>query len=79
MNKEQAKKLNESALKLFQNDDPLTRTKNAWGRVWVEAERPIPEKLRSEFYDELVSDDDGYRKDLEESVRWFGVRYYETD
>ena len=75
MNQQEAKKLNEFAKKLIQHDDPLCRMKNSWGRVYVEAERPIPEKLRSDFYDELTSDNIEYRKALEESVRYFGVRW----
>jgi hypothetical protein len=70
-----AKQLNEFAKKLIQHDDALCRMKDSWGRVWVEAEQPIPEKLRSDFYDELTSDNLVYRKELEESVRWFGVRW----
>lgn len=75
MTQEEANKLNEFSIKLLQHDDPLCRTKNAWGRIWVEAEKPIPEKLRNDFYDELTSTNEEYRKALEESVRWFGVRW----
>lgn len=46
-----------------------------WARVYVEAERPIPESWRSAFYDELVSENWLYRKKLEESLHWFGVRW----
>jgi len=75
MDKNKAKQLNEFAKKLIQHDDPLCRMKNSWARVYVEAERPIPEKLRSDFYDELTSDNLEYREALEKSVRWFGVRW----
>jgi len=46
-----------------------------WGRVFVEAERPIPSKWRMAFYDELASENEAYRKKLDESVREFGVRW----
>ena len=46
-----------------------------WARVYVEAERPIPETWRNAFYDELVSDNQEYKKSLEESIRFFGVRW----
>lgn len=75
MTKEAAEARSEFSKRLIQNDHPLSRAKNYWGMVWVEAERPIPEKLRSEFYEELCSPNEAYRKQLEESVRWFGVRY----
>ena len=75
MNEQEAKLINDFAKKLIQNDDPLCCMKNSWGRVYVEAERPIPEKLRSDFYDELTSDNLEYRKELEDSIRWFGVRW----
>jgi len=46
-----------------------------WARVYVEGERPIPESWRMDFYDELCSENEAYRKKLEESVKWFGVRW----
>jgi hypothetical protein len=46
-----------------------------WAKSFVEAEQPIPENWRSSFYDELVHQDDGYRKGLEEALRQHGVRW----
>ncbi len=73
MNQQQANKLNYIAKKqlLFGVliGDP------GWAKVWVEAEEPIAEIYRSEFYDELFSDDKEYVKSLEESLNWFGVRF----
>lgn len=75
MTKEKAEELNEFAKKCFLYDDVLTRTKNAWARLYVEAERPIPEKLRSDFYDELTNSDESYKTALENSINYFGVRW----
>src|ERR1035437_3010909 len=47
----------------------------AWARVYVEAEKTIPEKWRMAFYEELVSTNKEYREALEESVNYFGVRW----
>lgn len=46
-----------------------------WARSYVEAEHPMKEEWRSAFLDELTDPDDKYRKQLEESIRWFGVRW----
>jgi len=73
MNQQQANKLNYIAKKqlLFGVliGDP------GWAKVWVEAEEPIAEIYRSLFYDELFSDDLEYRKALEDSVNYFGIRW----
>ena len=47
-----------------------------WAKTYVEAEQPIPEEWRNAFYDELTDPNNGYRKQLEESVRYFGVRWF---
>ena len=75
MTKEEAQARSEFSRKLLIFDDYYAYCKHSWGRVWVEAEKPIPERLRSEFYEELCSPNEVYRKELEESVRWFGVRW----
>lgn len=75
MTKEEAKSRSEFSKKLFEFDDPLTRTKNSWALCYVEAEKPVPEKLRNSFYEELISSHARYRERLEESIRWFGVRW----
>ena len=46
-----------------------------WARNFVEAERPIPEAFREAFYEELTSSDSVEREKLEQSLRWFGVRW----
>jgi hypothetical protein len=49
--------------------------KPGWVKRFVEAEQPIPEAWRSSFYDELVSADNQYRKELEDLLRQHGVRW----
>ena len=51
---------------------------SGWARDYVEAEKPIPSEWRIAFYDELASDNFLYREKLEESVRWFGIRWIES-
>lgn len=46
-----------------------------WALIYVQAEEPIPLQYRNDFYDELASEDLGYRKALEEAIRCFGVRF----
>ena len=46
-----------------------------WSKILIEANHPILEEWRSDFYDELCSTNETYRKSLEDSVRWFGVRW----
>jgi hypothetical protein len=70
-----ARKLNVFAKKLFEHSDRLCWATNSWARVHIEAEEAIPEEWRNDFYDELTSENLEYRKALEESVRWFGVRW----
>ena len=53
----------------------ITPETQGWALLYVEAERPIPETWRNEFYDELCSPDDLYRTTLEQSIRYFGVRW----
>jgi hypothetical protein len=73
MTKEEAQVLHKSAVFLLQ--DTKFRVKNSWGKMWVEAEKPIPKEFKSDFYDELTSNNVEYRHALEESIRWFGVRW----
>ena len=53
----------------------VNRELKHWALPYIESETPIPEGRRSEFYDELVSDNTAYRKALEEAIRKFGVRW----
>ena len=46
-----------------------------WAKKYIDTEIPIPEKWRDKFYDELVSDDEQYKNDLNESIRKHGVRW----
>jgi hypothetical protein len=46
-----------------------------WALRYVESEQPMREEWREAFYDELVSSDLEYRKALEDSVRYYGVRW----
>jgi len=84
MNSDTAAMLNRIALKDLESLLTFNFNKNTnivskgWAKIFVEAEQPIPESLRSEFYDELVSPDLGYRKALEESISYFGVRWNNT-
>lgn len=77
MNAQQARILKEVATKELQTYDVLPPPVggNGWAKVYVEAERPIPERWRNAFYDELTASDLDYRHRLEESLRWFGVRW----
>lgn len=75
MDKEKAKALNESAKKLIQDEDFTCFQKDSWAKIYVEAEKSIPIKFRNDFIDELTSSNEEYRKALEESVRYFGVRW----
>lgn len=58
----------------FENGEVVPTTPG-WAKVWVESEKSIPESWRSLFYDELASEDDQYRKDLERSINQHGVRW----
>ncbi len=75
MTKEEAQYLHESALQCFEYNDPLITTQDCWAKLWVEAEKTIPQHMKNDFLDELTSSNIEYRHALEESVRWFGVRY----
>jgi hypothetical protein len=46
-----------------------------WAKNYVEQESPIPETWRDKFYDELVSEDAEYRKNLELALKVHGVRW----
>ena len=75
MDKYQAQELNRSAKDVMVDFTFAPGQTAGWGKVYVEAEHPIPEEYRDAFYDELVHEDLEYRKALEESVRYFGVRW----
>ena len=49
--------------------------KPGWAKAFVEAEEPIYKALQDEFIDELNSPDEKYRRELEESINWHGVRW----
>jgi hypothetical protein len=53
----------------------LNSMRTRWAQVWVQNYIPIPEKFRSEFYDELLSSDLEYRENLERSINIYGVRW----
>ena len=53
----------------------IDNTNEHWAIAYVEFEQPIPLAWRSDFYDELVSEDLEYRYALEDAVRWHGVRW----
>ena len=74
MTEKEAKKLTEAAKKTLRSND-VNPDYVGWAKVYVEAEKHVPEAWRSEFYDELVSEDLEYRRALEESLRYFGVRW----
>lgn len=59
----------------YVDDSSEVMLREGWAKAFVEAERPIPESWREDFYAELFTDNEEYRKKLEESVRWFGVRW----
>lgn len=80
MDKYKAKEANQISKVIFKEEfkglsGKQTFDKPRWAKVYVEAEEPIPAAWRSEFYDELVNEDLEYRKALEESLGWFGVRW----
>lgn len=59
----------------FEDKELPPPQEEGWAVVFVEAQKPIPEHWRNAFYDELFSENLVYRRELEESVRWFGVRF----
>ena len=75
MNKDRAQELNKAAKEVLMDFSFGAPHSPGWAKVYVEAEQPIPKLLTNEFIDELVSDDLEYRRELEESVRWFGVKW----
>jgi hypothetical protein len=75
MDKNKANELNRAAKGRLLDFTFEPGQSKGWARVYVEGEHPIPEKFRSDFYDELLSEDVEYRHALEESVRYFGVRW----
>jgi hypothetical protein len=46
-----------------------------WARVCVENKISIPEKFRSKFYDELVTEDQVEKKLLENAINRHGVKW----
>ena len=46
-----------------------------WAKTYVEAEESIPKEWTNAFIDELTSPNETDRKAIEESVRYFGVRW----
>jgi hypothetical protein len=44
----------------------------AWGRLYIEAKKPIPAKWRAAFQRELDSDNRAYAHALERSIATFG-------
>lgn len=50
-------------------------TKPGWALIYVVSEVAIPESWRNDFYDELISKDDSYRRALEDSIKTHGVRW----
>jgi len=75
MTKYEAKERHDISRKMLDFNDPLCSAKNSWGRIYVEAEELIPEEWKYAFIEELLSDDLEYRKQMEEAVQWFGVRW----
>jgi hypothetical protein len=59
-------------LRTVYGDYPLAEK---WALAYVQAEEPIPNAWRNALIDELTSEDEKYRSELEENVRWFGVRW----
>lgn len=59
-------------LKFSYDNGPIAEK---WALTYVCAEVPIKEEWRNAFIDELTHPDVTYREQLEESVRYFGVRW----
>lgn len=76
MNSDQATELNRAA-KAIKNDVIKMNALwlKGWAKVYVESETPIPKDWYDDFLDELTEKDEDYRHALEESVRYFGVRW----
>jgi hypothetical protein len=78
MTKHQADELHFAALEKMLTLVYVPGTTRKWAKTFVEAEKRIPESMRDDFINELTHQDPEYRKALEESVRWFGVRWGTT-
>lgn len=50
-------------------------TTPGWAIVWINTETTVLEEWRDKFYEELVSQDLGYREELNQSIRDHGVRW----
>ncbi len=75
MTKSEAEKRNQLAKAVIELEGVWHNDHPRWALLYVEAERGIPKTWQNEFIDHLVSEDLEYRRQLEESVRWFGVRW----
>jgi hypothetical protein len=75
MTKEYANNLRKASKVIFDSVPEMNPSYPGWGRVYVEIEKPIPMKWRSDFYQELSDENWLYRNALEKSIRYFGVRW----
>lgn len=74
MNKETANKINHLAklrLEYFGKKQQYI----GWALDYVEAEYPIPRSWTNAFINEVTLNQPGYIKQLEDSIRYFGVRW----
>ena len=55
--------------------EQLMPHKNEWALEYVITETAIPKIWREFFYDELVSENEVYRNELENALRVHGVRW----
>lgn len=71
--------MTDERLRIHKNDFRVMDTEaphyEGWAQIYVMNEWIIPESWRDRFYDELVSEDLGYRRDLENEIRIHGVRW----
>jgi len=75
MNRQEADKKGQLAKAVIEFEGIWHNDHPRWALLYVEAERPVPLAWRDSFYDHLVSPDLEYRKQLEESLHWFGINW----
>lgn len=63
---------------LFLANKGLTNKNRGWALMCVENEIPIPKSWYKDFINEITDENDSYRKTIEGSLKYFGVRWVST-